>query len=132
MAEGATFAEIQKTVRGAFNTSLSRSTTIARTEVGSITTRARFVAMREAGVSKHEWISARDKNVRESHEKVDGEIVEIGEEFSNGLRFPLDPEGEAEEVINCRCDVAPVSDDADDSFYNIAQGYLGDDEGDAE
>jgi HK97 family phage portal protein len=132
MAEGATFAEIQKTVRGAFNTSLSRSTTIARTEIGSITTRARFVAMREAGVSKHEWISARDKNVRESHEKVDGEIVEIGEEFSNGLRFPLDPEGEAEEVINCRCDVAPVSDDADDSFYNIAQGYLGDDEGDAE
>lgn len=35
--------------------------------------------------------------------KVDGEIREIDEKFSNGLMFPGDPSGGAAEVVNCRC-----------------------------
>ncbi len=44
-----------------------------------------------------------DKKTRPSHQRVDGEIREIDERFSNGLMFPGDPEGSAGEVINCRC-----------------------------
>lgn len=40
---------------------------------------------------------------RESHRRVDGEIRELDEKFSNGLMFPGDPNGSAAEVVNCRC-----------------------------
>ena len=40
---------------------------------------------------------------RPSHRQVDGEIRELDEEFSNGLQFPGDPHGAAEEVCGCRC-----------------------------
>ncbi len=34
---------------------------------------------------------------------MDGEIRELDDRFSNGLKFPGDPDGDAGEVINCRC-----------------------------
>ena len=50
-----------------------------------------------------QWDSTLDSSTRESHVAVDGEIRELDEEFSNGLKFPGDPSGRAAEVINCRC-----------------------------
>jgi SPP1 gp7 family putative phage head morphogenesis protein len=50
-----------------------------------------------------QWDSTLDKRTRPSHKKVDGEIRELDERFSNGLIHPGDPDGKAEEVINCRC-----------------------------
>ena len=43
------------------------------------------------------------KGQGKSHQKVDGEIRELDEPFSNGLMFPGDPAGGAAEVVNCRC-----------------------------
>ena len=50
-----------------------------------------------------QWDAAMDKRTRDSHARVDGEIRELDEKFSNGLRFPGDPLGSAAEVVNCRC-----------------------------
>lgn len=50
-----------------------------------------------------QWDAALDARTRESHQKVDGEVRELDEKFSNGLRFPGDPLGGAGEVVNCRC-----------------------------
>ena len=50
-----------------------------------------------------QWDSTLDARTRDSHAKLDGEIREIDEPFSNGLMFPGDPHGIAAEVINCRC-----------------------------
>lgn len=50
-----------------------------------------------------QWDSTLDGRTRSSHRKVDGEIRELDEPFSNGLQFPGDPSGVAEEVIHCRC-----------------------------
>jgi len=44
-----------------------------------------------------------DERTRESHAEIDGEIVDIDKEFSNGLMYPADPDGEPAEVYNCRC-----------------------------
>lgn len=44
-----------------------------------------------------------DGKTSESHQKVDGEIREIDEKFSNDLMFPGAPSGGAAEVVNCRC-----------------------------
>lgn len=53
--------------------------------------------------TKQRWIATLDERTRESHRHLDGEMVEVGEKFSNGLRFPGDPSGAPEEVYNCRC-----------------------------
>lgn len=50
-----------------------------------------------------QWDSTLDGRTRPSHQKVDGEIRELDEPFSNGLMFPGDPDGGAAEVVNCRC-----------------------------
>lgn len=50
-----------------------------------------------------EWLATLDGRTRESHRALDGERVNTGETFSNGLRWPGDPHGSASEVWNCRC-----------------------------
>lgn len=50
-----------------------------------------------------QWDAALDSRTRLSHAKVDGEVKELEETFSNGLLYPGDPSGSAAEVINCRC-----------------------------
>lgn len=57
---------------------------------------------------KQEWMATLDSRTRDSHRMVDGEIVEVGKKFSNGCRFPGDPEAPAREVYNCRCTMVAV------------------------
>jgi SPP1 gp7 family putative phage head morphogenesis protein len=85
-----------------------RALTIARTEVGKAVSDARIRQMLEAGVTKIQWLSWRDEAVRDSHRELDGQIRAIGQEFKARLRWPRDQEGEAAEVINCRCQPLPV------------------------
>ena len=49
------------------------------------------------------WMATLDSRTRDSHRKLDGEVVGDDGKFSNGLRYPGDPEGPAAEVWNCRC-----------------------------
>lgn len=108
LAAKESLAQLRDRVQTVFGKSLGRSLTIARTEVGKAFTAARFTSMKDHGIRQHMWLSARDEDVRAHHKPksqggVDGEIVAIGAPFSNGLKFPMDPDGPAEEVINCRC-----------------------------
>lgn len=57
-------------------------------------------------VMKKTWIATADEHTRTSHLELDGEEVEVDEEFSNGLMFPGDMNGDAEEYYNCRCTMA--------------------------
>lgn len=52
---------------------------------------------------KKRWVATLDGHTRASHRALDGEVVGIEEEFSNGLMFPADPNGHPKEVYNCRC-----------------------------
>ena len=49
------------------------------------------------------WIATLDGRTRHSHRLVDGEHQPVGKKFSNGCRFPADPDGPPWEVYNCRC-----------------------------
>lgn len=64
--------------------------------------RYRVAKSRVANVLK-QWDATLDGRTRPSHARIDGEIRETDEEYSNGLMFPGDPSGPAEEVIFCRC-----------------------------
>lgn len=86
---------------------LYRALTIARTEGHRIQCQSGMDASEKAkekgaDVLK-QWDATLDSSTRESHTAVDGEIRELDEKFSNGLMFPGDPAGGADEVINCRC-----------------------------
>ena len=85
-----------------------RSMTIARTEAGMVGGQVRQATFEANGVEKIQWSAARDEFTRESHARVDGEEVEIGKAFSNGLKHPSEPGAPAEEVINCRCVAVPA------------------------
>lgn len=55
-----------------------------------------------------QWMATLDGRTRDTHAMMDGETIKVGDKwhhykFSNGLRFPGDPEGPAREVYNCRC-----------------------------
>ena len=102
--EGASEEHMADAIRGAFDqTYEGRAETVARTEVASVYGAASEAAVDEAGYTHKRWLSASDEDVRDSHRELNGEVVPVGERFSNGLRYPGDPEGEAGEVINCRC-----------------------------
>ena len=49
------------------------------------------------------WMATLDGRTRDSHRHLDGEKRPVGEKFSNGCRYPGDPNGRPEEVYNCRC-----------------------------
>lgn len=49
------------------------------------------------------WMATLDSRTRDSHRQLDGEVVGDDGKFSNGLRYPGDPEGPGAEVWNCRC-----------------------------
>ena len=77
-----------------------RAATITRTETNNVVNEANLQAYEQAGAQGKEWIATLDDRVRDEHLLMDGEIVGIRENFSNGLPAP----GE----INCRCVIAPV------------------------
>ena len=78
--------------------------TIARTETASAYGTGRMDSLTQAGFTFKSWLTADDGKVRDSHEACEAQgAIPVGEPFGNGLDYPGDPEGAADEVINCRC-----------------------------
>ena len=79
----------------------------ARTASGAARSMGRDAAAKRAvenGIPMEKrWDATMDSRTRDSHLWMDGETVDIGEYFSNGLEYPSDPDGPPEEVYNCRC-----------------------------
>lgn len=106
---GETIQQLQERLKADFNQFTNRrALMVARTEVAGVVNAARNEVFTAEGVGKHEWVTARDEVVRDSHAAQDGQVVNIGAPFKNGLRFPGDPNGPPGEIINCRCVVIPV------------------------
>lgn len=102
-----------KELREMFNFAAKRSITIARTETVGSTNGGQLLFYKESGVTRKQWSTAKDERVRDgshgtaNHQRLDGEIVDIDKNFSNGLDHP-GGNGPASEVVNCRCTVLPV------------------------
>ena len=59
--------------------------------------------------------SQANTRTRHSHRQLDGEKVEVGKKFSNGLRYPADPNGSYAEIMNCRCTLIAALDGINDA-----------------
>lgn len=87
----------------------ARSTMIARTESAGALSQGSWDQAKEMGdlYRTKEWLAFSDAETRETHTACMAEgPVPIDQPFSNGLMYPLDPSGPADEVINCRCVLA--------------------------
>lgn len=83
-----------------------RAEVIARTETVASSNYGSMMSAKQTGLDpKKVWISSRDERVRDSHENVDGTIIDIDEKFSVGKDSMMAPGlGKvAEENVNCRC-----------------------------
>lgn len=85
-----------------------RAYRIARTEVVGASNYASIKSAEASGVvDRKEWVTSRDDRVRERHEKMHGDLVDLDKPFSNGLMFPGDySANRPAETIQCRCTIA--------------------------
>lgn len=76
---------------------------VARTEVTQSASFGNLEAARQSSVVKTKtWLSSRDDRVRDSHIAIDGETVDLNDNFSNGCSAP-GIGGDPAETIQCRC-----------------------------
>jgi SPP1 gp7 family putative phage head morphogenesis protein len=80
---------------------------IARTEIHNSHNRGVMRIYNDLNVEYTQWIAADDDRTRDSHAEINGEIIPMGGQYSNGLAYPGDTSGPIEEWINCRCSNAP-------------------------
>ncbi len=133
ISSGQMYSEIARNIALCARIPLNNAMRITRTEAHRLQCRAGMDAC-ERAKSKgadvvKQWDATLDGRTRKSHRRIDGEIRELNEKFSNGLMYPGDPEGSAEEVINCRCALlqrARWALDNDDTELSMNQSAVAD------
>jgi SPP1 gp7 family putative phage head morphogenesis protein len=102
-------------------TTMSRDSAIrtARTAVTGAQNAGRmdsYAAAEKIGIKlKKRWLATLDARTRHSHAMLDGEQVAQDKKFSNGCRFPGDPQGPPWEIYNCRCTLIAAVEGVDTS-----------------
>lgn len=102
-------------------TTMNRNSAIrtARTAVTGAQNAGRmdsYAAAERMGIKlKKEWMATLDSRTRHSHAVLDGERVDQDKKFSNGCRFPGDPQGPPWEIYNCRCTLIAAVEGVDTS-----------------
>lgn len=104
---GESIDQLAERIKSIFNVADKRAKTIARTEVVGSSNFGRYVGINESGFKVKEWFTALDERVRESHQEMHGQKIDVEDnwEMPSGasLRYPGDYSGPPEEIINCRC-----------------------------
>jgi len=92
-------------VKGVF--ALALSVWAVRQAVSAVTAAASFGAHEAASAAalRTKTWRVNSSNPRDAHLAMDGETVGIRDRFSNGMRWPGDPAGGAENNANCNCSV---------------------------
>lgn len=109
LIQGKSYRDTSKLIRERMNVGASNAMRIVQTESHRISQSARTDTLVEAsnkGVEmKKVWVSSLDSDTRDNHADLDGQKVDVDEEFEvDGLTAPYPGSfGVASEDINCRC-----------------------------
>ena len=110
VSDGISQIELRRMIRSEMFTSQSRAKLIARQETAVALATGQYDMMQSAGATIKTWHHRHQQNPRDgkhgkpNHVAMDGETIPIDGVFSNGLRYPRDPDDpRPEEIINCRC-----------------------------
>ncbi|MDD4353897.1 MAG: phage portal protein [Candidatus Nanoarchaeia archaeon] len=92
-----------------YNKLSNRIKNMARTEVNSIINGARYIHMKNIGVTHSKWISKSEIG-RESHKSINGKVVKLGDSFSDKfiIKYPTDSNAPLSEIIGCSCITIPI------------------------
>lgn len=108
--QGESIPHIVERTNSIFGSNMAAAYRAARTATTSAENAGRVSSYERAkriGIKlKQEWVATLDMRTRESHRKLDGEKVEVGEPFESELgkiRFPGDPQAHPADTYNCRC-----------------------------
>lgn len=105
--QGESIPNIVKRTDSIFGSNRAAAIRAARTATTSAENAGRinsYVRAKNMGIPiKQEWLATPDGRTRDTHRALDGERVEVGGVFSNGCKYPGDPDGQPSEVYNCRC-----------------------------
>lgn len=105
--DGKSVQKLSKDLLNLQGSNLSAAKRNARTAVTSARNSGQLETLQQAkniGVDvRKEWLAYLDGATRDSHRHMNGEVVELNDTFSNGLRYPGDPNGAGAEIYNCRC-----------------------------
>ncbi len=98
-------ARVREAMGSVYDSRGANAQMIAQTETGTITSQIQYAAGGKFGGLDKGWLSTRDELVRPDHAAADAQgFIPYDEEFAAPeMAYPLDPAGEADEVINCRC-----------------------------
>lgn len=102
---GEPMADIAKRFQYVSNMTESSAMRNARTAVTGAENAGRidsYIRAEKMGIKMQQmWMATLDGRTRDSHAIMDGEHQEVGKKFSNGCRYPGDPQGAPAEVYNC-------------------------------
>jgi SPP1 gp7 family putative phage head morphogenesis protein len=105
--QGESIVELARRMMNVTGSNYSNSVRYARTMFTGAENAGRVEAYKRAakmGIEyEQQWVATLDGRTRHSHRQLDGERIKVGGTFSNGCRFPGDPQGKPSEVYNCRC-----------------------------
>lgn len=105
--QGESIPNISKRLANVLDMNKTSAIRNARTTVTCAENKGRMDMMHDAAekgvIMRKGWSAHIDGRERASHAALDGDFVDMDEAFANGLMYPGDPDGEPEEVYNCRC-----------------------------
>lgn len=112
IVKGDSIPDVAKRLQGVTNMDRNSAVRNARTAMTSAENLGRSEAaddLKDKGIPVEEvWSATYDDRTRESHLMLDGTVRDengvFGADFlAHPLRYPADPEGDPEEIYNCRC-----------------------------
>ena len=90
------------------NSTATRIKTISRTEVAGSFNSGMVAAAKAAGFTRKQWVALSSENSRHSHASMPSDAIGIDDAFTldgKSISYPGDIDGNAEDVINCRCTI---------------------------
>lgn len=111
--QGDSIPKITQNLRKVTNMNYTSAVRNARTSMTAAQNAGRVESYKHAqdmGIDlQQEWLATLDGRTRHSHRQMDGERIAVAKDkwhpakFSNGCRYPGDPQGPPWEIYNCRC-----------------------------
>lgn len=123
--QGDSIPKIAQSLRKVADMNHSAAVRNARTSMTAAQNAGRVESYKHAqdmGINmQQEWLATLDGRTRHSHRQMDGERIAVAKDkwhpakFSNGCRYPGDPQGPAWEIYNCRCTLVAAVEGIDQS-----------------
>lgn len=111
--QGESIPQIAKRMHNIANSGKADSVRYARTAMTGAQNAGRldcYKRVKSHGIRlKKQWVASLDNRTRDTHRILDGERVDLESTFSNGCRYPGDPQGAPGEIWNCRCRMKTVN-----------------------